>query len=169
MNAGALPFNKIRCMPISAVQLTMNFATFAKIIVLQLCTASTVYADATADPTKSLAGQRTLNRAEVGGLVMGQTVTLQGRAFYDSFSTAWNELDESGRFTVAVIERPTARLGSQVFVDYGNRRLLQLFLPPNRAQIPALGANAAAQVFQAILDYQVAQFFGDPDLGRDEL
>ncbi|CAG8868755.1 hypothetical protein PS627_03138 [Pseudomonas fluorescens] len=147
----------------------MNYATLMKMVALQLCFATGVYAQDAVNTTKSLSGQRTLNRAEVAGLVMGQTVTLQGRAFYDSFSAAWNELDESGRFTVSVIERPTARLGSQVFVDYGNRRLLQLFLPPNRAQIPALGANAAAQVFQAILDYQVAQFFGDPDLGRDEL
>jgi curli production assembly/transport component CsgE len=147
----------------------MNFTTFAKMIVLQLCAVSTVYADATAQTTKSLSEQRTLNRAEVGGLVMGQTVTLAGRAFYDGFAAAWRDLDEQGRFTVAISERPTARLGSQVFVDYGNRRLLQLFLPPNRTLIPALGADAAAQVYQAILDYQLAQFFGDPDMGRDEL
>lgn len=150
----------------------MNLATFAKMIALQLCAlcaVSTVHADATVDKTKSLSGQRTLNRVEVGGLVMGQTVTLGGRAFYDGFAAAWRDLDEQGRFTVAISERPTARLGSQVFVDYGNRRLLQLFLPPNRTLIPALGADAAAQVYQAILDYQLAQFFGDPDMGRDEL
>lgn len=147
----------------------MNYSTLAKMIVLQFCVASTVYADATVSTTGSLSGQRTLNRAEVGGLVVGQTVTLAGRAFYDSFSAAWRDLDEPGRFTVAISERPTARLGSQVFVDYGNRRVLQMFLPPNRTLIPALGADAAAQVFQAILDYQLAQFFGDPDMGRDEL
>jgi curli production assembly/transport component CsgE len=112
---------------------------------------------------------RTLNRRDVGGLVIGQTMTLAGRAFYDSFASAWRDKDEDGTFTVAISERPTARLGSQVFVDYGNRRLFQMFLPPNRTLIPAIGADAAAQVYQAILDYQLAQFFGDPDLGRDEL
>ncbi|MBF8780419.1 hypothetical protein IV505_11870 [Pseudomonas fulva] len=146
----------------------MNYSTLIKMIVLPLCVVSTAHAQDTVSPTQSLSEQRTLSRAEVAGLVVGQTVTLAGRAFYDSFATAWQELDEAGRFSVAISERPTARLGSQVFVDYGNRRLLQMFLPPNRTQIPALGADAAAQVFQAILDYQLAQFFGDPDLGRDE-
>jgi len=92
-----------------------------------------------------------------------------GRAFYDSFAIAWSEKDVAGTFTVAITERPTARLGSEVFVDYGNRRVFQMFLPPNRTLIPAIGTNAAAQVYQAILDYQLAQFFGDPDLGRDEI
>jgi curli production assembly/transport component CsgE len=146
----------------------MNYTTLAKIVALQLCVATPVHADASVNATKSLSGQRALSRADVGGLVMGQTVTLGGRAFYDSFAAAWGEMDEAGRFTVSVVERPTARLGSQVFVNYGNRRMLQMFLPPNRTQIPAIGAEAAAQVFKSILDYQIAQFFGDPDMGRDE-
>lgn len=95
-------------------------------------------------------------------------MTMAGRTFYDSFAGAWGEKDDQGRFTVAISERPTARLGSQVFVDYGNRRMFQIFLPPNRTLIPAIGADAAAQVYQAILDYQLSQFFGDPDIGRDE-
>lgn len=147
----------------------MNYATLLKMLALQLCVASAVYADASVNSSASLSEHRALNSSDVGGLVVGNTVTMAGRTFYDSFASAWSELDEVGRFTVAVTERPTARLGSQVFVDYGNRRLLQMFLPPNRTQIPAIGANAAAQVFQAILDYQLAQFFGDPDMGRDEL
>lgn len=146
----------------------MNYATLMKMMVLQLCIAQAVFADTSVNATKSLTEHRTLNRAEVGGLVVGQVVTLGGRAFYDSFAAAWSEMDEVGRFTVAITERPTARLGSQIFVDYGNRRLFQMFLPPNRTQIPAIGANAAAEVFQAILEYQVAQFFGDPDMARDE-
>ena len=146
----------------------MNYSTLLKMIALQLCIASAASADASVSTRKSLNEQRTLNRAEVSGLVVGQTMTLAGQAFYDSFAAAWRDLDEPGRFSVAITERPTARLGSQVFVDYGNRRLLQLFLPPNRTLIPAIGADAAAQVFQGILDYQLAQFFGDPDMARDE-
>lgn len=95
-------------------------------------------------------------------------MTMAGRAFYDGFADAWREKDQAGRFTVAISERPTARLGSQVFVAYGNRMMFQTFLPPNRTLIPAIGADAAALVYQAILDYQLTQFFGDPDMGRDE-
>jgi curli production assembly/transport component CsgE len=146
----------------------MKYSLLFCVTVLQCCLVSTAYAESSVSETETLAEHRTLNSKEVGGLVVGQTMTMAGRAFYDSFASAWSDKDENGRFTVSISERPTARLGSQVFVDYGNRRLYQTFLPPNRALIPAIAAGAAAQVYQAILDYQLAQFFGDPDLGRDE-
>lgn len=138
-------------------------------LLLQLCLVPDLFAQSSVSETKTLEQHRTLIHRDVGGLVVGQTMTLAGRAFYDSFASAWRDKDAEGTFTVAITERPTARLGSQVFVDYGNRRLFQIFLPPNRTLIPAIGADAAAQVYQSILDYQLAQFFGDPDLGRDEL
>lgn len=145
----------------------MNDLRIVSACVLQLCLMSPGFAESSVSTTTALSPSRTLSR-EVGGLVVGQTMTLAGRTFYDSFASAWNDKDSDGRFSVSIIERPTARLGSQVIVDYGNRRLFQMFLPPNRSLIPEIGANAAAQVYDAILHYQVAQFFGDPDIGRDE-
>lgn len=135
---------------------------------LQLSLTFAACAQDSVSSSASVGQSRALNSAEVHGLVVGQTMTLAGRAFYDSFAVAWNDKDSDGTFTVTITERPTARLGSQVFVDYGNRRLFQTFLPPNRTLIPAIGADAAGQVYRAILDYQLAQFFGDPDMGRDE-
>jgi curli production assembly/transport component CsgE len=146
----------------------MRYPLLLSMIVLQLSLVRTGFAESSVSETRTLAQQRTLNSKEVGGLVVGQTMTMAGRAFYDSFADAWSEKDETGRFTVAISERPTARLGSQVFVAYGNRVLFQTFLPPNRTLIPAIGADAAGMVYQAILDYQLTQFFGDPDMGRDE-
>lgn len=146
----------------------MNYSRLLSVTVLQLCLASTCLGEGSVNETPALTQKRTLNQ-DVGGLVVAQTMTMAGRAFYDSFASTWHDKDPDGRFSVSITERPTARLGSQVFVDYGNRRLFQMFLPPNRSLIPEIGAGAAAQVYQAILDYQVAQFFGDPDIGRDEL
>jgi curli production assembly/transport component CsgE len=146
----------------------MLFPHFLSVLALQLCVVSMASAQG-GITTSSVDPHRTLNRTEVGGIVTGQTITLAGREFYDSFSAAWREKDEIGHFTVAISERPSARWGSQVFVDYGNQRLFQTFLPPNRSLITPIGNAAAAQVYQAILDYQLAQFFGDPDLARDEL
>lgn len=146
----------------------MNYSRLLSIIVLSLSLIRVGHAESSPHETAALNQKRSLNQ-EVGGLVVGQTMTLAGRTFYDSFASAWNDKDIDGRFSISITERPTARLGSQVFVEYGNRRLLQMFLPPNRSLIPDIGAQAAAQVYQAILDYQVAQFFGDPDIGRDEL
>lgn len=146
----------------------MNYFRLLNVIVLQLVLASIACAQPSVSQTPALTQKRTLDQ-DVGGLIVAQTMTLAGRAFYDSFASAWHDKDPDGRFSVSITERPTARLGSQVLVDYGNRRLLQMFLPPNRSLIPAIGASAAEQVYQAILEYQVAQFFGDPDIGRDEL
>ena len=158
----------INCLPTRQRLCNMNYSLLMSATVLQLCLVTTSFAESSVSDTATLAQQRTLNSKEVGGLVVGQTMTVVGRAFYDSFASAWSDKDESGRFTVSISERPTARLGSQVFVDYGNRRMFQTFLPPNRSLVPAIGADAATLVYQAILDYQLAQFFGDPDLGRDE-
>lgn len=120
------------------------------------------------DQTASLSPRRTLGATDVGGIVTGQTITLAGRTFYDSFAATWRDQDEDGRFVVDISERPSARWGSQVFVDYGHRRLFQAFLPPNLSRIAPIGASAAARVYQAILEDQLAQVFADPDLARNE-
>lgn len=147
----------------------MKCLALISLVALPLCTGLMAFPDESVSPTQTLTQHRALSRGDVGGLVVGQIVTMNGRAFYDSFASAWNEKDEVGRFSVSVTERPTARLGSQIIINYGNRRMMQMLLPTNRSQIPTIGADAAAQVFQGILDYQLTQFFGDPDVGRDEL
>lgn len=147
----------------------MNVKNLTWMMIFLLWLAPFAFAETSINLSSNLSATRSLNRAEVGGLVVGQTVTMNGRAFYDGFASAWAEMDEAGRFNVSVTERPTARLGSQMFVDYGNRRMLQIALPTNRSQIPAISVDIAAQVYEGILNYQVAQVFGDPDLARDEL
>ncbi|VVN98673.1 CsgE family curli-type amyloid fiber assembly protein [Pseudomonas fluorescens] len=155
--------------------INMLLVNYLSLFTLQLFIGSMTFAQGSVDSTRSVdrtgsvAQNRTLNRIEVGGIVTGQTITQAGRDFYDSFATTWRDKDEAGRFVVAIAERPNARWGSQVFVNYGNQRLFQVFLPPNRSLIPTIGSAAAIQVYQAILDYQLVQFFGDPDLARDEL
>lgn len=127
-----------------------------------------VFAQGAVDSVASLTKNQTLIPTEVGGIITGQTITLVGKVFYDSFAAVWRDKDESGHFVVSISERPSARWGSQVFVDYRNRRLYQTFLPPNLIRVKAIGESAAEIVFQAIIDYQIAQFFGDRDLARDE-
>lgn len=153
----------------TTLQKPMKCPALISLVALLLWISSTAFAEDSVSSTQTLTQHRALSRDDVGGLVIGQIVTMNGRAFYDSFASAWNEKDEAGRFSVSVTERPTARLGSQIYINYGNRRVMQMLLPTNRSQIPAIGADAAAQVFQSILDYQLTQFFGDPDVGRDEL
>lgn len=147
----------------------MNSIHLTWVVIFLLCLDIPAFAETHVTPSPDVTSTRLLNRAEVAGLVVGQTVTMNGRAFYDGFASAWAELDEAGRFNVSILERPTARLGSQMFIDYGNKRMVQIALPTNRSQIPDISAGIAAQVYEGILKYQVAQVLGEPDLARDEL
>lgn len=102
------------------------------------------------------------------GVVVAQTITPIGREFYDGFVAAWREKDGDSRFSIAIAEHPSARWGSQIFVNYGNRRLFQAFLPANRVRVREVAGMAADIVFQRIIESQVAQLFGDADLAKDE-
>jgi curli production assembly/transport component CsgE len=108
------------------------------------------------------------NKLETDGIVTDQTITLPAKQFYDVFMADWRDLDENGRFTLSISERPSARWGSQVFVDYGNHRLFQALLPPNADRIRNIARGAVQQVYQAIVSSQVADALPDPDLARDE-
>lgn len=112
---------------------------------------------------------RPLQPREVSGIVAGQMVTVMGKAFYDAFANAWNEKDANGRFTLFVMERPSARWGSQIFIHYGSKLMFQGFLPPNRSKADAMAQQAAEEVFGNVIQAQVDQVFGDADLARDEI
>ncbi|MDB5885558.1 MAG: hypothetical protein JWR74_1729 [Polaromonas sp.] len=104
------------------------------------------------------------------GVVVNQTITLIGQDFYLNFVAAWRDKPLSERYTLSVHERPSARLGSQVWVEYGNRRVFQTFLPPARARAKDAGLDAVEVAYQNIVDADVLNLlFRDPDLGPDEL
>lgn len=105
---------------------------------------------------------------EADGIVTDQTITLPAKRFYDEFMSSWRNLDEKSRFTLSISERPSARWGSQVFVDYGSHRLFQAMLPPNPDRIRDIARVAVQQVLQAIVSSQIADAMHDPDLARDE-
>lgn len=104
------------------------------------------------------------------GVVVNQTITIVGQDFYQSFVTAWRDKPLSERYTVSVHERPSARLGSQVWVEYANRRVFQTFLPPARARLKESSLEAVEVAYQSIVEADVLNLlFRDPDLGPDEL
>jgi len=115
-------------------------------------------------------GQGQLLQDLDAGAVVNQTLTMVGQDFYQSFVTAWRDKPLSERYSVSVHERPSARLGSQVWVEYANRRVFQTFLPPARARLRQAGEEAVEVVYQNIVEADVLNLlFRDPDLGPDEL
>lgn len=103
------------------------------------------------------------------GLVTCQAVTVAGHEFCDRLGVEWRDKPGSERYTIAIRERPSARWGSQVWIDFAQRRVYQAQLPSARAGLKELGASAAESVYQAILEIErQRQFIRDADLAPDE-
>lgn len=117
----------------------------------------------------SKAGRKTLQEL-YGGVVANQTITVAGQDFFQYFVSAWRDRDMSERFVVSVHERPSARWGSQIWIEYGQRRVFQASLPAGRAGIKALSEQAAEAAYQKVADAEVERLlFRDPDMGSDEI
>lgn len=104
------------------------------------------------------------------GVVTNQTVTVAGYDFYQHFVAAWRERDMAERFALSVYERPSARSGTQVWVEYAQRRIFQAFLPTSRPSIKAVSEQAATVAYQKIVDAEVERLLvRDADIGPDEI
>ena len=104
------------------------------------------------------------------GVVVDQTVTVAGHDFYQEFVASWREKDMSSRYTIAVVERPSARWGSQLWIEYAHRRVYQIFLPAPRTNARAVSAEAAEAAYQNVVDAEVQRLlFREADLGSDEI
>jgi curli production assembly/transport component CsgE len=105
-----------------------------------------------------------------GGVVVNQTVTVAGQDFYQYFVSAWRDRDMSERFAISIRERPSARWGSLVWIEYAERRIFQAQLPTGRAGIKALSEQAVDFAYQKLADAEVERLlFRDPDFGSDEI
>jgi curli production assembly/transport component CsgE len=104
------------------------------------------------------------------GVVADSTVTFIGHEFYNSFVSAWRDLDRIDRYSLQIVERPSARWGSLVWVEYRNQKLFNAFLSPGRRDyVRTAGQAAAQQVHRAVLDADIQRLlFRDPDLAREE-
>lgn len=113
-------------------------------------------------------GRKSLQE-QYGGVVIDNTITVAGQDFFRSFSFFWREKPLNERYAVSIHERPSARLGNQVWIEHNNTRVYQTVLPTLRAQINLIADIAAADTYQTISDLEVQRLlFKDADLGADE-
>lgn len=104
-----------------------------------------------------------------GGVVVGQTVTVVGQDFYQYFVARWRDQPSSERYTISVHERPSARLGNLVWVEYERMRLFQTILPVSRSQIRPVGEQAAEITWQRLIEFEIERkLYNDADLAKDE-
>jgi curli production assembly/transport component CsgE len=122
--------------------------------------------DASGKPQTAKKARRELD----GGVITNQTVTVAGQDFYQYFVAAWREREMSERFAISVRERPSARWGSQVWIEYAQRRIFQAQLPSGRSGIKAVSEQAVDVAYQQLADAEAERvLFKDPDVGPDEM
>lgn len=106
----------------------------------------------------------------LGGIVVNRTVTVQGQDFYRFFSAWWREIDKDGRYTISIHERPSARWGSEVWVQYRRERVFHMFLPPARSRTREISKNAVEIAFDNITQNELQRvIFQSEDLGPEEM
>lgn len=106
---------------------------------------------------------------EASGIVTSRAITVAGHEFSDYFIAAWRDKPDSERYAIAILERPSARLGSQVRIDFAQRPVYQTRLPPSRAALRSLGEQAAELAYQAVQAADAQRvLIKDADVAGDE-
>ena len=120
----------------------------------------------------AVAGARVYRpRDPYAGVVTDATLTRIGHDFYYAFAAHWRTQENVEQFSLTVHERPSARWGSLVWVDYSGRQIFRTFLSPGRRDhVPVAAEEASRSAYQSVVDSEVQrQLFRDPDLAQDEL
>lgn len=106
---------------------------------------------------------------ELNGFLLDQTVSHIGHQFYRHFSARLRDISQLD-FNLVVRERPSARWGSLLWVEYEQRTVYRSMLSPNTAQLPEIAAAAADEVKEAVTRRRLEMLLQDTtDMDRDEL
>lgn len=106
---------------------------------------------------------------EDGGVVTSQSITVSVHEFCQYFIAAWRDKAGSGQYSLAIRERPSARRGSEVWIEFAQRRVFEARLPPARSSIKAMSEDAAEATFQAVMETEAQRkLLVDADMAPDE-
>jgi curli production assembly/transport component CsgE len=89
-----------------------------------------------------------IQRLEIDGLVVDETLTKLGRDFYDVFFRVWQAPRDAINFTVAVQEQPAPGIGTVVTVTVNDELVFQTRLQPQPEVIEAAARQAAYLAYQ---------------------
>lgn len=106
---------------------------------------------------------------ELSGFIVDDCISHIGHDFYRYFS---ERLRDSSRldFNLVVRERPSARWGSLIWVEFQQRVVYREFLAPNTAELKAVAYAAADRVVQTVVRQRLEMLLQDTtDIERDEL
>jgi curli production assembly/transport component CsgE len=121
-------------------------------------------------PQQANGASRKVESEAYGGVVANQTITVAGQNFYQCFVASWRDKQVSERYAISIHERPSARWGTQVWIEYAQKKVFHAFLPSSIAHIKALGEQAAEIAQQKVVDVEVDRLlFRESEFGPDEI
>lgn len=112
---------------------------------------------------------QSLQDIDINGVIVDDTMTLAGHSFYREFAKIWQQSKHAQRVNLVILERPSARYGSQLFIEYRQQVLFSLVISSRQARFESLCSDAASQVSERLKDLSFqALFENNPDLSSDE-
>lgn len=146
----------------------MGSRKFAALVVLTASAGAHAVAHAGA-PDANPAAQCALADPQVGGLVTNQAITPAGQDFFQAFTALWQDNALHERYSIAIRERPSAKTGNAIEVDYGSRTVFRAILPAGRGAVRELGESAVEPAYDNIaVAESECLLFADGDLAADE-
>ncbi len=104
------------------------------------------------------------------GVVTDRTITNLGRRFFNAFFDAWMDEPDREGVSLSVIEKPSARWGSLIIVEYRHEEIFKSFIQPGKQDIEALGRQAAREAAKRVAAERIERVLMiNPDLAADEL
>jgi curli production assembly/transport component CsgE len=106
----------------------------------------------------------------LGGVITSRTITVLGWDFYEYFTAKWQAIHGNERLSLSIYERPTARWGSEIWIDYRQTRVFHTFLPPARSATKEISTKAVDFVYKNVTDINIQRsLFTDVDLAPEEM
>lgn len=106
---------------------------------------------------------------EIRGFIVDNSISHIGHEFYRYFT---ERLRDTSRldFNLVVRERPSARWGSLILIEYEGRTLYRRFLPPNLTEVQPVAHEAADLIQEAVTRQKLERLLQDThDLDKDEI
>lgn len=106
----------------------------------------------------------------IDGLIINRTITTLGWNFYRAFTAVWTAKYSKEHFSLVIYERPTARWGSEIWINYGQTRVFHSFLPPARSQTELISRAAVEAVYKSATEIKIQRaLYADNDLAPEEM
>lgn len=141
---------------------------FVLLLVFQAASAKTKSIPAQAPKGSLDSGD--ISNGVLGGIVINRTITVLGWDFYKNFSEVWRALHSDTPYTVTIYERPTAKFGSEIWIDYDRIRVFHAFLSPARSATKEVSKQAVNSVYKNVVDINVQRaLYSDVDLAPEEM